>query len=402
MSSTRELLARLPSLPDYKRPFFGGPEHLGQAVVAGDTDFLEELLRGNSLDFLLEEFLATLPSLGPRLRALGEAGLVLQARPSNTTNALTVPTKDGVVVVYNLGLYTMLTSVSTAVSLLAAGEPETAIDRLSGLVDWTTSCAMEPRTSPPKAMPEPFAGLAKNVASRAHRFGLAHELGHAIARPDPQERTREAHVQGVGVRACQRSWDVEYAADRDGMELYLQVLAAQLQDPVGALLGAELFFNALGLMEESAPRQDDSHPPPDERLSRIREQFLERFGSAALTGVGPAMAVRGLIEQLRPAVATEVARRRHEVTQWLERRFREYAASATGRSEEDRREAAHAVARQLTQSPGATLAYLQGRIFAPREVDEPESGSAARLLAVNAALHFEEPLQEALGLPRSA
>jgi hypothetical protein len=54
----------------------------------------------------------------------------------------------------------------------------------------------------------------------------------------------------------------------------------------------------------------------------------------------------------------------------------------------------------LLDSPGATLDFLHDKIFAPLGSDEPGTGSPTRILAVNAALHFEKSLQAAIGIPR--
>ena len=62
--------------------------------------------------------------------------------------------------------------------------------------------------------------------------------------------------------------------------------------------------------------------------------------------------------------------------------------------------AAKHLSRFLRDSPGATLDCLHEIIFAPKGSDEPDGGSPARILAINAALHFEKPLQEAIELQR--
>src|ERR1700753_3881588 len=114
---TAELLARLPPLPDIKRPFFKGPDELAQSIREGGGEFLEEMISGRFLDFMLNELLTNLPDVSRNLEKLGPAGLVLQARPSNTINALTVPTRDGVVIIFNLGFYSLLSSAAQAVAL---------------------------------------------------------------------------------------------------------------------------------------------------------------------------------------------------------------------------------------------------------------------------------------------
>lgn len=68
---------------------------MAKRVASGDDAYLEEMISGRFLDFMLRELLEHLPDVAQRIASLGPAGLVLQARPSNTINALTVPTRDG-------------------------------------------------------------------------------------------------------------------------------------------------------------------------------------------------------------------------------------------------------------------------------------------------------------------
>lgn len=141
-------------------------------------------------------------------------------------------------------------------------------------------------------------------------------------------------------------------------------------------------------------------PRPDDRLARVRSQFLQACGERAHELAGPSMAVRHILEALRGFVTQEVRRRRAETTRQLAEAFDAYAASVSSRSKDEMRAAAKHFSRFLLASPGATLDFLYERIFAPKGSDEPDGGSPARLLAVNAALHFEKPLQEVIEIPR--
>lgn len=399
--NTAELLALLPPLPDVKRPFFQGPDHLAKNLDEGDVEFFKEMISGRFLDFMLSELLAALPDVARSLESLGPAGLVLQARPSNTINALTVPTRDGVVIIYNLGFYGMLYSVSTAVALVATrpSDGTQAVEYVSGLVDWATSRAKEPRITPLE-LDDEQSSLATKIAAKAQRFAMCHELGHVIAFDNAEEPDHTATVEGVAVSALRDTWDKEYAADRDGLGMFLRVLASQGKSASDALVGVELFLNAAGMLQESSPDEGQAHPPPDDRLLRVRNQFLDVFREQALDLAQPAMVLRDILEAFRHTVTREVRRRRAETTGQLTEAFESYAARVSSMTREEKRAAAEHVSRFLLASPGATLDFLHEMIFAPRGSDEPDGGSPTRLLAVNAALHFEKPLQAAIEIPR--
>ena len=204
----------------------------------------------------------------------------------------------------------------------------------------------------------------------------------------------------VTVNALSDTWDKEYAADRDGLKMFLQVLASQAKSASGALIGAELFLNAAGMLQESSGDEGQAHPPPDERIFRVRNQFLDAFGENALVLAQPAIGLRGILEGFRRQVADGVRRRRAETAARLAEAFESYGARALSMTGDEKRSAAEQVSRFLLQSPGATLDFLHERIFAPLAADEPSTGSLARLLALNAALHFEKPLQASIELPR--
>ncbi len=397
--SSAELLARLPTLPAVSRPFFGGQDHLAAAVADGDLAALEEMISGRFLDDMLATLRRELPELDGALAALGAGGLVMQARPSNTLNALTIPTRDGVVIVYNLGLFSMLHSVSVGVAMATVDEAAAA-DWLADLVDWMTSRAREPRTWHGGGTPrldEEVASLATNIASRAQWFALTHELGHALALDQDEEPSQAAVVDGVEVQAVPESWTREYAADRDGLVRYLRLLAAQDRAPISALVGAELFCQAAAMLQDSAAASP-THPPPDERMDRLRRQYLETMGEAALESAGPAQAVRAILERFRPAVTQSVATRRERVTATLGSELTDYLAEVAGLDQDQQRAWARQVSRHLLESPGATLDFLHHHVTAPRDAAEPDGGSPTRLLAVNAALHLEPSLREDVGL----
>jgi hypothetical protein len=396
--NTAELLAQLPPLPDIKRPFFQGPDQIAKNLDdAGDVDLIKDMISGRFLDFMLSEVLAGLPDIAQRIKSVGPAGVILQARASNTINALTVPTRDGVVIIYNLGFYSMLYSVSIAVALVAGGTP--VVGWLSDLVDWATSPAKEPRAAPLELEDEQ-SKLATNIAAQAQRFAMCHELGHVIAFDSAEEPGHTASVEGVAVDALRDTWDKEYAADRDGLGMFLRVLASQGKSASGALIGAELFLNAAGMLQESSTDEGQAHPPPDDRMFRVRNQFLEAFGESALVLAQPAMGLRGILEDLRGAVAQEVRQRRAETKRQLIEAFEAYAAAESSMTPDEKRAAAKQVSQFLLDSPGATLDFLHETLFTPLASGEPNTGSPKRLLALNAALHFEKPLQAAIELPR--
>jgi len=397
--STADLLARFPPLPEVKRPFFR-PDEVARSVAEGDIAYLEEMISGRFLDFMLRELLADLPDVTEQIACLGPAGLVLQARPSNTINALMVPTRDGVIIIYNLGFYGMMYSFSQAVSLtLEQHDTRKAIEYLSGLVDWATSRAKEPRVQPLE-IGEEAQGLATNLAAQAQRFAMCHELGHVMAFDRTEAAVRTAKVADVAVSAIPDTWEKEYAADGDGLVMFLRVLASQGKSAAAALIGAEVFLNAAGILQESSADEGHAHPTPDDRLARVRSQFQHACGERACELAEPSMAVRHIMDVLRGSVKQEVRRRRAETARQLTDAFESYAARVSSMTMDEKRAAAKHLSRYLLASPGATLDFLYERIFAPKGIDEPDGCSPARLLAINAALHFEKPLQAALDIPR--
>jgi hypothetical protein len=396
---TASLLARLPPLPAVKRPFFRADE-MARRVAQQDVEYLGEMISGRFLDFMLKELLEQLPDVAQRVAAVGPAGLVLQARPSNTINALTVPTRDGVVIIYNLGFYAMLYSFGAAVSLaIERHDARQATEWLASMVDWATSRAKEPRPDSLE-LGEESRGMAVNLAAQAQRFAMCHELGHVVTFDRAEAAIRPATVAGVTVNALPDTWEKEYAADREGLSMFLRELAARNKSAAAALIGAEVFLNAAGMLQESSADEGQAHPPPDKRLARVRTQFRAACGRRADELAGPAIAVRHIMEALRAYVRAEVRQRRADTTRHLAEGFASYAACATTLTKQERGEVARRVSRLLLASPGATLDFLYDRIFAPREAQEADGGSATRLLAINAALHFEKPLQEAIGIPR--
>lgn len=73
---------------------------------------------------------------------------------------------------------------------------------------------------------------------------------------------RAATVAGVAVSALPDTWKKEYAADRDGLAMFLRVLASQGKSAAAALIGAEVFLNAAGMLHESSADEGQAHPPP--------------------------------------------------------------------------------------------------------------------------------------------
>lgn len=399
-ATTAALLATLPPLPDIVRPLLQA-EQVAKGVASGETRDLADMLSGRFLDYMLDEVLAALPDVRAHVASLGSAGLVLQARPSNTINALMIPTPDGVVIVYNLGLYGMLFSFSRAVArALASDDVTEAVHWLAGLVDWATSRAKEPRTMNEIELDDDATGLAANLASRAQRFTLCHELGHVIRFNRAERAARKASIGGVLVTALQDSCDKEYAADRDGLGLYLRVLASQHQGAAAALIGAEVFLNAASMVQESSMDEREGHPPAEERIARVRHEFNAALGDRATEESAPAKAVRTLMEGLRVHVRHEVQRRRTLTTEQFMTDLHAAAAQAPSMTREETMAAAKRLSRLLLDSPGATLDCLHDVIFAPWGSNEPAGGSPARILAVNAALHLEKPLQESIELQR--
>lgn len=398
--TTAELLARLPPLSDVKRPLLT-PHNVLEGLAEGNMAALEEMISGRFFDFMLDEMLAHLPDVADRIESLGPAGLVIQARPSNTINALTIPTRDGVVIVYNIGFHGMMFSFSRAVAkTIEQGDAEEATNWLAGLADWATSLAREPRFEGSLTLDDEVSGLAHKLTSVAARFVLCHELGHAVTLDRAEVPVRAAKVAGVAVHARPDSWTKEFEADRDGLAMYLRVLEARGRSAADALVGAEVFLNAAAMLQACSSDEEDAHPPPDDRLAKVRSQFQKACGDRAQELAGPSLAVRHVLEALRGFVGVEVRRRRADTTQRLSETFRTFAARSSRVTREEMRAAAKGVSRRLLDSPGATLDFLHRQIFAPRADDEPDGGSPARLLAVNAALHFEKPLQEALDIPR--
>lgn len=403
--NTAELLARLPPILDIKRPFFWDSDDLADVENEGDVDDLKDLMSGHYLDFMLTELLESLPDVKQRVQRVGPAGLVLEARPSNTINALTVPTRDGAIIIYNLGLYSILYSVACALAVAVckhAKRIEAGV-WLCGLVDWATSRAMEPRYNTifgELQLDDEDKHLAVKTAAQAHRFAMCHELAHVLAYESAEEPVRSATVGDVVVSALRDTWEKEYAADRDGLAMFIRALASQGKSASGALIGAELFLNAAGMLQESSADEHDAHPPPDDRLARVRSQFFETFGEQGLEFAGPSLAVRHHLEAYRKAVTLEVRRRRAETRRDLDEIFESYPADVHSMTRDEKLAAAKRVSRLLLKSPGATLDYLRERIFAPKGNDEPDGGSSTRMLAINAALQFKKPLQEAVELPR--
>ena len=402
-ASTASVLARLPPLPAVSRPFFVESQFDGAPMSEAEIALFTDLIEGRGLDFMLAEVLDALPQLRELIGTLGPAGVTLQARPTYTLNALTIPTGDGAYVVFNLGFeWAMSATARIAAALLGAGSGDdrehlehSAVDALVTLVDWSTSLAREPRV-PSVPLPDELDSLAANIASRGHRFTLCHELGHVLdlARGRAVSTHPAELGDGAVVDAMDKAWDDEFDADREGLRMYLDVLAARGQQPVSALIGAELMLNTAGMLITGSTGDTPTHPPVDDRLARVRQEFLQLHGDEALTMVGPAMAVRSLLESLRHRVEDALPRTRAAVTQQLHAFADEYGLVADQLDTEQKRAAAYQLSRQLLTSPGATLQFLRDEITAPRAPGEPDGGSARRLLAYNAALHFEEPLRK--------
>jgi hypothetical protein len=159
-------------------------------------------------------------------------------------------------------------------------------------------------------------------------------------------------------------------------------------------------MNTADLLQEFSEDQSDSHPPADARIARIRDAFAGLRGASAPEDAAPSQAVRRIMDRLRTGVLAEVRRRRSDTRAAFEAALARYATQAPAMSQDDMRAAARDLSRYLLKSPGATLACLHEAIFAPLAPEEPSGGSPARLLAVNAALHLEKPLQEAIELDR--
>jgi hypothetical protein len=398
--STAELLAKLAPLPDVKRPYLT-PEGAAKMAADGEADYLQELISGQSLNNIRDDLLEHLPDIREKIGSLGPAGLNFQARPSNTINALTIPTADGVLIVYNLGLHGMLYSFSRAVcNALDQKNAFDATQYLASLVDWATSRAKVPCYSGIIDVAEESASLAANIASRAQRFAICHELGHVLALEPNAVASRSAKVASVTVKALPDSWDREYNADREGLAMYMRQLDSRGKSRAAALIGAEVFFNSAGILQESSEDEGDDHPPSDDRLFAIRAQFREACGDQADKLAGPSAVLRSIFDPLRKFVSAEVKRRRAETKSKLDTAYDAYEARASELTKGDKRAFASRFARFVNYSPGATLDFLHAKIFAPRQDEEAEGGSEGRIFAVNAALHLEKSLQEAIDLPK--
>jgi hypothetical protein len=183
------------------------------------------------------------------------------------------------------------------------------------------------------------------------------------------------------------------------MAMLLRVLKAKNQSPVGALIGADLFCNTVSILLQSTTKaEQQSHPPPDERLAQLRQYFLDQFGSQVPDLYQPAAAVSGILTMLRGPVAENVQRRRENTRRELTILFATYRSHDGEMAAAEKQAAAKQVAHLLLKSPGATLQFLRDQVTATRGADEPDAGSPERLLAYNAVLHFQKPLRMAAGL----
>lgn len=396
--TTADLLAELPPLPQFQRPFVNDLASLVDGEADNDFTLLRDLVSGHYLDYLLTDVLAALPEVRAAIDSLGPAGLVMRARPTNTMNALTVRTRDGVLIIYNIGFYSLLYSLASAVSWevqhvqRAAQVPSAeTVEWLAVLADWATSLAQEPRIA--SFTPIDDHGTTATLAGYAQRFALCHELGHVLALSTASEPLRSASVQGVQVDALATSWQGEYDADSTGLDLLVQLYRSQDRPAGEALVGAVIFCEAAAIVAPAEPTGSD-HPPADERVARIGAHFADL---ATIKEAGAAIGVRELLYVLRERVRARVQEQRSAVTAELNAQFAAYA-SLVEPTEEQRRTAAWTASRLLLRSPGATLEFLRGRLFAPMGDHEAPTGSVERRFAADVGVHLEQPLQDAIGL----
>ncbi|MBP2417545.1 hypothetical protein ACFFOM_11940 [Microlunatus capsulatus] len=393
-----------------------------QDKIAGLLDkgvpahLVAQLVSGSMLAPVLQELLAALPDVTSAITSLGPAGLVVEERGSSTINALTVPTGDGMVIVFNAGLSSALMSVCAAVSRMTASLPGTHRDASAGdpdlhsaagalmelavLVDWATSRARKPIHGRSDAS---VTELELTMAHHATRFGLCHELGHVLAFVDQREQVTEpVQVETVVLDALQDGWEREHEADRVGLKLYRQVLAVEQESQCWAPIGAEVFLQTAGMLEDQLPGSDvNRHPSVDERLVRLRSQFLE-VDEPADDLASLAADIRRHLEGGRGFLREDIPTRRTSTIEVLDDMFSLYGKAEAQLSEEDKIGLGRQVALFLTQrSAGATLDYLHRKLWAPASALEVERGrpSPERNLAQYALGWLSEEMLECLDWP---
>jgi hypothetical protein len=112
-------------------------------------------------------------------------------------------------------------------------------------------------------------------------FVVAHEIGHLYNGDLNNSATSILHIKNNSYDKILPAWEMEYEADRFGLNLLLHIVGKEGIPPF-SYLGPELFFSFLSIDERTRNVEgnqafdgNDTHPPSFERRTRIRKALNE-------------------------------------------------------------------------------------------------------------------------------
>lgn len=317
LAQTRRNLAdRLNLSPEQSQRAF---EQL-EADLSSDTRFETHLRK------LLDNV-----NLEPGLRAtlLDEDACLIRQIWTREVNAHALLARNGgLLIVVNAGLVAFIYKFARALSLQlptvdeqgkSVPPPASAAEQGASLVaivlDWYKSTGFPAGPDFP-VTPQQIV-TASRLTTAAEEFVAAHELAHHIL-GHTQREPRRMLVNRHDVPAAPTMPHDEHEADTWGLRFVLDALQGQQgQEFAWAYAGVELFFAAVGMLEEHAGAPpSDTHPPAAERLAEVRS-FLQQItlpeGFATLTRFSDQLA--GWVDEVRGALESGAPLRRPGVAQ---------------------------------------------------------------------------------------
>jgi hypothetical protein len=335
----RNVADRLNLSPEQSQGLFGQPE----ADPLRDTRFESHLRK------LLDN-----ANFGPDLRAtlLDEDACLIRQIWTREVNAHALLARNaGLLIVVNAGLIAFVYKFARALSLQlptldeqgkSVPPPGSAAEQGASLVaivlDWYKSTGFPVGPDFPVTPQQIFN--ASRLTTAAEEFVTAHELAHHML-GHTQREPRNMLVNGHDVLAVTTTPHDEHEADTWGLRFILDALQGQDgQEFAWAYAGVELFFTAVGMLEEHAGAPpSDTHPPAAERLSEVRsfaQQITSPASFATLTRFSDQLG--GWVNEVRGALESGAPLRRpggaHKLPEVRRAEFEVLVEAATASAEQ--------------------------------------------------------------------
>lgn len=294
-------------------------ESLGIGLSDSDSkELARKLVVRPGLSGVLEELSVEIEAMLKRAGKPSPTQTLVAEFPTGCFNAQALRTDAGYIVLVNTGLMMLVHQVAKIMSFSVVfsefgrdGKPLPGTDRaesefesqrLPAMLDAIKAYLTYEDPSKARRWPIPGAGKRKVIHSLVHcceQFVVAHEYAHIISGHFDDTEDKLVITPAGNIRLLNKTWGEEYEADIVAAEILLSSLPSRIvtgsEDHWRAMnvaAGSLFFFHldsmitrasvVLGRSLETDARP--SHPPSEERASRLR-MFFEEFGGQPILGL---------------------------------------------------------------------------------------------------------------------